>query len=198
MVGTEDGPPLTTEKKEEEEDEETMTAKNTKTTAADDEEDDKKSTKTTGTSKTTSSVRVGIHDPVGGIQILEPNIRDPLIYKFGETITFKWNMTSVKIQPTGINVEAYNALNKRYYTIAHNLSPKKTSAEWETQKDVDGADGVEALVEDRYTLVIYDSSKNPTQVAKAGELGPYQQLSFGLYKPKKAETNEGLLQHQST
>lgn len=165
---------------------ETGTGKNTKTASGDDDEP----TKTSSSSKTTSTkVRVGVHDRHGGINMIEPDIfQAPFIYKLGDVITFKWNMTSVKATPTAINVEAYNDANKHYYTIAGNISAKETSVEWDTEKDLDAEF---PLMEARYTLNIYDAAAaTKTEQAKAGGLNPFRNLQFGLYKPKAPVKNE--------
>lgn len=191
LIGQEDGNAREeSSSSEKSQDKETTTKKGSSTdkdskTTSDEEE----STKTTDkNSKTTSTkTRIAVTDPAGGISMIEPKATEPLIYKFGETITFKWNMTSVKASPTAINVEAYNTANKHYYTIAANLSAQATSAEWDTEKD---REGEFPLMEERYTLIIYDAKDGRTATPKAGYLAPWSQLSFGLYKPRGAVSNK--------
>ena len=103
-------------------------------------------------------------------------------YKVGEYVSFVFNMTSVSVTPSYINVLASCSANSATYTISANMSTAPTgTVVWDTQLDVSG---VAPLLTETYTLLIYDASKPITAVASAGYLDTYDQFTFGMYLPQ--------------
>lgn len=175
-----------------EEDEEPSETKKSsgKATITSDEDEPKETGKDSKKSTTTSRTRrIGIHDPAGGISLIEPKTTEgALYYKFGQKITFRYNMTSVQRSPTAVNVEAHCTGNNHYYTIAANMSASETQVVWDTKKDVNAA---VPLMQDSYQLYIYDASKPRDAIPSPGYLGTFSNLRFVLYEPRKAMSNEG-------
>ena len=116
-------------------------------------------------------------------------ILGPQYYKIGndhvtEFITFKWNYTSLSATPNAVDILASCSLNQQTYTIALNQSiPRGTpqAITWDTGEYAKS--GIE-LPMATYTLIVYDSESSPDAIARAGYLGTYNQLAFGLYEPK--------------
>ncbi|KAK9449073.1 uncharacterized protein V1518DRAFT_281178 [Limtongia smithiae] len=123
------------------------------------------------------------NSPAGGVSMITPATTDSTTYiKIGDYATFSWNYTSLLVTPSAVNVEAYCSMNSYYYPIAHNLSIENTEVVWNTS-------GWEAtatvkLVSAKYTLYIYDSSEDTTEVASAGKLAVYDDTIFGMYTPQ--------------
>lgn len=101
-------------------------------------------------------------------------------YKVGDYITFKWNYTSLSVTPTAIDVLASCALNDATYTISGNMSVGPTGAiTWDTGNFPAAA--TQPFPVASYTLIVYDASKDVTDVPSAGSLGAYDQYVFGMY-----------------
>jgi hypothetical protein len=119
--------------------------------------------------------------PAGGVSIISPapTAGASQYYKVGNTITFEWNYTSLSNTPSAIDVFATCSLNQATYTIASNMSVEETGkVEWDTGDQEQYTDGFPVAT---YTLYIHDASRDPTQVAAAGDLAAYNQLRFGIY-----------------
>jgi len=70
--------------------------------------------KNTNSASPTSSISVNPVDPPGGVTMITPAASDAssTYFKIGATVTFSWNYTSVQVQPTAVNVQAYCPTNK--------------------------------------------------------------------------------------
>jgi len=65
--------------------------------------------------------------------MVTPGVMDGYqIYKIGETLTFAWNYTDVKVTPTAINVVAFCQDNQHDFTITGNVSAQQTKVLWDT------------------------------------------------------------------
>ncbi|KAK9365352.1 hypothetical protein V1509DRAFT_633444 [Lipomyces kononenkoae] len=142
------------------------------------------SVSTTGTDSTTSaSISVDPRSPAGGVSMITPALTASESYiKVGDYATFSWTYTSLIITPSAVNVEAYCSLNSYYYPIAENMTINDTEVVWNTSGYQ--ATATIPLLVAQYTLFIYDAASNPTVVASAGQLAPYNNLYFGVYTPQ--------------
>lgn len=123
--------------------------------------------------------------------MITPDVFAPTTYvKMGESATFKWNYTSLIVTPTAIDVVAYCKKNDHGYTILANESVKETGkAVWDTEKDMRGD---VPLMNELYTLQIYDSELGPSEIAEAGHLGNSRPFIFGVYSPKPTKGLDGM------
>ncbi|KAG5302244.1 hypothetical protein I7I48_02529 [Histoplasma ohiense] len=139
-------------------------------------------TKGTKTSKP-KSTKVPVDAPAGGVKMVQPAITDPATYiKIGSTATFKWNYTSLIITPSAVEVVASCSKNSHAYTISGNMSVQETAqVVWDTGRY--RTSDVPLLTED-YTLMVYDSSKDPSDIPQPGHLGAQSPLIFGMYYPQ--------------
>ncbi|PGH27073.1 hypothetical protein AJ80_01259 [Polytolypa hystricis UAMH7299] len=137
----------------------------------------------TGTTTKKKVTKVDPRLPPGGIQMITPGPFDPQTYiKIGEYATFKWNYTSLKVTPSAIDVVAYCSRNDHTYTIAGNQSFQETGeVTWDTRKHATSVD----LLTETYTLMVYDSSKDPSDRPEAGYLAASSQYTFGVYHKQK-------------
>lgn len=138
------------------------------------------SSKTTSQESASTSIDPAL--PAGGVNLLTPTSASSTYIKSGQKVTFKWNYTSLILSPTAINVEVSCAQNSQVYTLARNQSIKTSSIVWDTNEAAESGDL--HLITADYTLVIYDESKSPSDVATAGELAAFD-YSFGVYIPQK-------------
>ncbi|KAK9477378.1 hypothetical protein V1514DRAFT_273534, partial [Lipomyces japonicus] len=121
--------------------------------------------------------------PAGGVAMVTPALTASKTYiRIGDYATFSWNYTSLIVSPSAVNVEAYCSMNDYYYPIAENLTISHSSAVWDTG-NYQGSATVPLLTAE-YTLFIYDSSSDPSEIASAGHLGPFDSLRFGVYSPQ--------------
>jgi len=153
------------------------------------DEPDSKQSKTSSKSTKPSKTKGVLVDPLlpaGGVSMITPGIRDVAqYYKFGDNVTFVWNYTSLVVSPTAVNIIAVcsNLAQEQTCTISKNVSMKTTSIVWDTKPD--STDKQTPLVMGTYTLIIYDDSTSPTDVAPAGYLAPGG-TRFGMYSPRLA------------
>lgn len=150
-------------------------------------------TKTTGKPKATSfDPRL----PAGGISMITPGaLAGDQFYKIGNYITFAWNYTSLSVTPTAIDVMASCSRNQATYTIAVNMSASETKVIWDTKNTPSGQT---PFLTDKYTLLIYDSDSAVTAAPRAGYLGVFNALTFGMYAPQEYVPWNGKLQAFST
>jgi hypothetical protein len=163
------------------------TAKETNTKSGDDNEastksgDDKDaSTKKKSSTRTT---RIPATAQVGLVNMKTPNPTDGYqIYKIGDTVTFEWNYTDVKVQPDAINVVAYCQDAQQDFTITGNASAAMTRVTWDTGEYESST--IKLLVA-TYTLNIFDAAKTKGAIASPGYLGSFNNYQFGLYTPRE-------------
>ncbi|KAK9467335.1 hypothetical protein V1512DRAFT_260967 [Lipomyces arxii] len=133
--------------------------------------------------ETATSISVDPRLPAGGVSMIMPAITDSETYvKVGDYATFSWNYTSLVVEPTAVNVEAYCSVNDFYYPIASNISVKDTKVVWNTS-DYQATATVKLIVA-AYTLNIYDAQADLSVPASAGHLALYDSLKFGVYTPQ--------------
>ncbi|KAK2784482.1 hypothetical protein FQN52_009154 [Onygenales sp. PD_12] len=156
-------------------DTETITGTNTKETGT--------NTNTKATKTSTKTKSIAPNAPAGGILMVTPSPNSPATYyKIGyDTPTFAWNYTSLIATPSAIDVVAYCSKNDHYYTISANMTVEKTGrVEWDTKlKKTDVP-----LLTEKYTLMVYDSSTDPTDIPDPGHLGSSNTFTFGMYTPQ--------------
>ncbi len=130
--------------------------------------------------------------PAGGVSMITPAaILGPQYYKIGnpsvtEIIPFVWNFTSLSVTPSAVDVLASCSLNSVTYTLALNQSitgPTQTLL-WDTGEYERTASVPLAVA--TYALIVYDSASSPDAIARAGYLGTFNQLTFGMYLPAPA------------
>ncbi|KAL9104729.1 MAG: hypothetical protein Q9163_000341 [Psora crenata] len=123
--------------------------------------------------------------PQGGVNMITPSaLATASYYKIGvDSVSFAWNYTSLSVTPDHIDVYVTCTANQATYTLASNASFEETgSVVWDTRPD---QTGTAPLLTETYTLVIHDAAKDVTDVASAGHLGKFDQLSFGMYIPQQ-------------
>jgi hypothetical protein len=139
----------------------------------------------TGTSKTTATSSISI-DPAaaaGGVSMITPASSSTTYYKIGQDVTFVWNYTSLSVTPSAVNVVASCSMNAQVYTLTSNMSVEQTgSVVWDTGKYQKTA--TIPLLTASYTLFVYDTSKELTDIASAGYLSSQIGYSFGMYSPQ--------------
>lgn len=141
----------------------------------------------TGSRRPTTTRRVSIPATaqVGRVEMVTPGVMDGYqIYKIGETLTFAWNYTDVKVTPTAINVVAFCQDNQHDFTITGNVSAQQTKVLWDTGEYQSTA--TVKLLLATYTLNIFDASKPKTAAPTAGYLSTFNGYQFGMYSPKGA------------
>jgi len=107
----------------------------------------------------------------------------PTYVKIGDTVTFKWNYTSLIITPSAVDVVAYCSKNNEYYSISNNQTFNSTGeVTWDTGEF---QTATVPLLTESYTLMVYDTEKGPSGAAAPGQLGGSSQYRFGMYIPKK-------------
>ena len=164
--------------------EETQTEEPTET-----ETDDSSETITrTGTtaSKTDEPKRTTFpaNAPPGGVTMADPNtmvVPTPL-YKIGDNVSMSWNYTSLRGEPTAIDVLLSCSFATATWTLAANMS-FETNVEfyWDTREQEEDAE--QPLLTEMYTLVIKDSDADITDLPEPGYLGAYTNFHFGMYYP---------------
>ncbi|EEH35446.1 hypothetical protein PAAG_06493 [Paracoccidioides lutzii Pb01] len=164
----------------------TRTADSTENATGDNSDRTTGSTETDTNSETTSepkTTEIPFDAPPGGIMVVQPAITDgPTYIKIGTTATFKWNYTSLIVTPSAIVVAAYCSKNSHTYTISSNMTVDPTAeVTWDTS--VYNTQN-EPLLTEKYTLLVYDMSKSPTDPPQPGLLTLYNQLTFGMYSPQ--------------
>ncbi|KAF8466454.1 hypothetical protein BDZ91DRAFT_173883 [Kalaharituber pfeilii] len=104
------------------------------------------------------------------------------LYPIGATITWSYNYTSLLITPTAINVEAFCSRTQQYYTIANNYSVNERKIIWDTDKYQSSQ--TPQLAAETYTLLMYDSATQKTDVPVAGKLAIFRTFQFAMYTPR--------------
>ena len=125
--------------------------------------------------------------------MLTPAPTDPTTYyKVSDYVTFAWNYTSLSVEPSKIDVYVTNTVNQAMYTLANNASYEPTGKViWDTNMNANQTGDTPGLIVGEYTLVIHDAAKDVTDVASAGYLGRFDQLSFGMYTPQAYTPRNG-------
>ncbi|KAL9129190.1 MAG: hypothetical protein Q9217_002294 [Psora testacea] len=139
--------------------------------------------KTTG--KKAQDTDVDPRLPQGGVNMVTPSaLAASTYYKIGvDSVSFAWNYTSLSVTPDKIDILVTCTANQATYTLASNASFEETgSVVWDTRPD---ETGTAPLLTETYTLVIHDAAKDVTDVASAGQLGKFNQFSFGMYIPQQ-------------
>ncbi|KAL5120639.1 hypothetical protein ACEQ8H_001387 [Pleosporales sp. CAS-2024a] len=138
-----------------------------------------------GTRVTTGKPHSTVFDPrlpAGGITMVTPNaLAGQPLYKVNDYVTFAWNYTSLSVTPSAIDVLASCSANQATYTIALNMSAHETKVVWDTR---DTPSGQAPFLTEQYTLLIYDAESSVTAAPRAGYLGTFNQLTFGMYTPQ--------------
>ncbi|KAF2135120.1 uncharacterized protein K452DRAFT_239924 [Aplosporella prunicola CBS 121167] len=123
--------------------------------------------------------------PSGGISMITPGPYDgSQYYKIGDWVTFAWNYTSLSVTPSAINVLASCSVNSATYTIAANMSVGNGpgTVYWNTNDTK--ASATQSLVQETYTLIVYDAGSSISATAGAGYLGVSNTFRFGMYNPQ--------------
>lgn len=166
----------------------TGTGKDAKTTNGGKTTTGKETGKTTEKSTYETTKTFDARLPAGGVSMVTPNIMSGAqYYKIADYVTFAWNYTSLSIYPTAVDIFASCTTNSATYTIAMNQSvPTEKGAQqavtWDTGKYQ--ASATVPLLVATYTLYIYDADSGVTDMPRAGYLGVYDQLTFGMYTPQ--------------
>lgn len=104
-------------------------------------------------------------------------------YKIGDWLSFAWNYTSLSVTPTAINVVASCSKNSEIYTIAGNLSVSETNKVFWDTGDYEKT-ATKSLLQETYTLIIYDAGSSISATSKPGYLGVANTFTFGMYRPQ--------------
>jgi hypothetical protein len=113
-------------------------------------------------------------------------------YKVGDYITFAWNMTSLSVTPTAIDIMASCGANNNMYTLAVNQTVNGSTGAitWDTG-DYQATATVPLLTE-TYTLIIMDAAMPAvTATAVYGGLPVYSNYRFGMYTPQPYSNSSG-------
>jgi len=144
-------------------------------------------------SKTTKAPKSSAVDdrlPAGGVNMLTPAVTAAkTYYKVGQNITFGWNYTSLSNEPKAIDVYVTCTANSATYTVANNMTFQSSAkVVWDTLSEQTGAN---PLLTEQYHLVIHDAAKDVTDVAGAGNLGAFEQVTFAMYTPQPYQNLTG-------
>ena len=123
--------------------------------------------------------------PAGGVSMITPAlISGAQYYKIQDYVTFAWNYTSLSVTPSAVDVLATCSSNSALYTIAMNqsISGPTQAITWDT--GAYQASATIPLLVATYTLIIYDADSSISDAPRAGYLGVYDQLTFGMYTPQ--------------
>lgn len=116
--------------------------------------------------------------------MISPNpLSSSSYYKVGNWLTFAWNMTSLSITPTAIDILATCTANSATYTISMNKTIDGSSGTvlWDTNEYEASAT---PLLTETYTLMIHDAARDVTATAPYGGLAAYTQFVFEMYTPQ--------------
>ncbi|THW91722.1 hypothetical protein D6D15_03679 [Aureobasidium pullulans] len=148
------------------------------------------SDKATSTNKSSKSKTYGVSAGYGGIAMITPNVySSSSYYKVGEFVTFAWNMTSLSVTPTAVDVFATCTANQNLYTLTANMTMNGSTGAvtWDTG-DYQASATVPLLTE-TYTLIIMDAALPAiSATAVYGGLPVYSGHKFGMYT-KQAYAN---------
>ncbi|KAF8453597.1 hypothetical protein BGX38DRAFT_1141397 [Terfezia claveryi] len=130
-----------------------------------------------------TTTRVAPNSPPGGINMVTPAVTDGFpLYPIGTQITWSYNYTSLLISPTAINVEAFCSRTQQYYTIAQNYSVAQRTVVWDTEEYQ--RTGRPLIAQETYTLYMYDSATQKTDMPQAGKLVTFRTFQFAMYSPR--------------
>lgn len=113
-------------------------------------------------------------------------------YKVGDYVTFAWNLTSLSVTPTAIDVLASCGANQNMYTLAVNqtVNGSTGAVTWDTG-DYQATATVPLLTE-TYTLIIMDAAMPAvTATAVYGGLPVYSNFRFGMYTTQPYSNSSG-------
>ncbi|BEI84460.1 hypothetical protein CcaverHIS002_0410640 [Cutaneotrichosporon cavernicola] len=146
-----------------------------------------------GGNGTNSSATVSIPATAaaGAITMLEPAQTGSVsYYKIApsETITFKWNMTDLYVQPSNLTVVASCSANGNTYPVgptdgAQNVFDGNTTEVHWVPYDWEQVPGQPRFAAASYVLQIWDE-RGPGVARKGGWLSPYSGTKFGMYIPQ--------------
>lgn len=122
-------------------------------------------------------------DPAGGAVMITPSaIYGMPLYKIeGTAATWVWNYTSIQGTPTAVDVLVSCAVASQTITLTQNMtynSPQTFT--WDHAEYAATAVSNRLLME-KYTLIVYDSDTEPTDLPSSGYLAPFSRFVFGLY-----------------
>jgi hypothetical protein len=143
-----------------------------------------------GTNSSTS-VSIPMTAAAGGITMMEPaQTGSASYYKIApsETITFKWNMTDLYVQPSNLTVVASCSANGNTYPVgptdgAQNVFDGNTTEIHWVPYDWEQVPGQPRFAAASYVLQIWDE-RGPGSARKGGYLTPYSGTKFGMYIPQ--------------
>lgn len=144
-----------------------------------------KDSKPTGKGGNSTHSMFDPRDPVGGISMITPAPTDGTqLYRIGDTVTWKWNYTSLQGTPTAIDVLVSCSVATETWTLTQNMTYEQTgSFTWDTNAYKETAVDKQLLTEE-YTLIIYDADSSIKATVDPGYLGVFNQFKFGMYTPK--------------
>lgn len=117
--------------------------------------------------------------------MITPNVMSAAsYYKIGDDVTFGWNLTSVSVTPSAVDILASCSTNQATYTIAVNqtINGSTGGVVWDTGKYQSTA--TQLLLTGTYTLIIYDADSSISATPASGYLAPFKQFTFGMYTPQ--------------
>jgi hypothetical protein len=151
------------------------------------------SNKVTSTGKSAKSKTYGVSAGYGGISMILPNyISSSSYYKVGNEVTFAWNMTSLSVTPTALDILATCTANAHTYTLAVNQTVNGTvgAVTWDT--GAYQASATVPLLTETYTLIIMDAALPAVSAtANYGALPVYSGVRFGMYTPQPYTNTSG-------
>ncbi|KAI4729546.1 hypothetical protein E4T49_02673 [Aureobasidium sp. EXF-10728] len=151
------------------------------------------SNKGTATTKSSKSKTYGVSAGYGGIAMITPDVySSSSYYKVGQYITFAWNMTSLSVTPTALDIMASCAANNNMYTLAVNqtVNGSTGAVTWDTG-DYQATATVPLLTE-TYTLIIMDAAMPAvTATAVYGGLPVFSGHRFGMYTTQPYQNTSG-------
>ncbi|KAI4749227.1 hypothetical protein E4T50_00594 [Aureobasidium sp. EXF-12298] len=151
------------------------------------------SSKGTATTKSSKSKTYGVSAGYGGIAMITPGIfSSTSYYKVGEYITFAWNLTSLSVTPTALDIMASCGANNNIYTLAVNqtVNGSTGAVTWDTNEYQ--ATATVPLLTETYTLIIMDAALPAvTATAVYGGLPVWSNYRFGMYTTQPYQNSSG-------
>ncbi|KXJ94424.1 hypothetical protein Micbo1qcDRAFT_159583 [Microdochium bolleyi] len=137
---------------------------------------------TNGTSTKTKQMFNPV-DPAGGATMVTPSaaLGMPLYKIEGTAATWVWNYTSIQGTPTAVDVLVSCSVASQTITLTQNMTYKSPQTLTWDHADYAATAVSNRLLTEKYTLIVYDSSSSPTDMADSGYLAPFSQFVFGLY-----------------
>ncbi|KAL7424512.1 hypothetical protein Q5752_000196 [Cryptotrichosporon argae] len=142
-------------------------------------------------SSNSSTVSVPQTAADGGISMVQPaSTGSASFYKIASAdyITFKWNFTSLYVQPKSLTIIASCSANGNTYQVGPTASPSNTLPGNATQVVWNPWEWAQlpsqtAFAEATYTLSIWDE-RGPTAAATGGYMSVYDGTEFAMYIPQ--------------